>query len=359
VDAFGSVVVLVEDRDRWAAALRHLRGAGLYPEPLVGDARDVEAHRIAWTRASVRDAPMLVLDGRVRLVPGWRLLLGAAVPDRGQPGWHVLHLDDAREGGAYVVTADGAALLARALAGGDGGDGGDGRASAPDLTVAEVMARVPALEVAALDPAPARGREDSDGDALDAPSGELERLFGYSGAIPFEAGVDEVGADLYAVPFWTPEFARLVIRAAEAVDAWGSDDVDPVPGHEVSLATISPRLFAHVEDHVAAVVVPAMRQHWPLLEYHGLRDAFVIRYEAGEQEGLRLHHDVAQVSGSVRLSDDHEGGTLVFPRQGVSNEAIPVGRLLLWPSLVTHPHAAAPVTRGVKYGLTLWFELPG
>mgnify|MGYP000700423574 CR=1 FL=1 len=31
----------------------------------------------------------------------------------------------------------------------------------------------------------------------------------------------------------------------------------------------------------------------------GLRDAFVIRYALGEQESLRIHHDVAQVSASV------------------------------------------------------------
>ena len=77
------------------------------------------------------------------------------------------------------------------------------------------------------------------------------------------------------------------------------------------------------------------------------------------REGLRLHHDVAQVSGSVRLNDGYEGGELVFPRQEVSNGSLPVGRLLAWPSLVTHPHAAEPVRRGVKYGLTIWFEVPG
>ena len=36
----------------------------------------------------------------------------------------------------------------------------------------------------------------------------------------------------------------------------------------------------------------------------------------------------------------------------------PVGALLAWPSLVTHPHEVAPLRRGVKHGLTIWFELP-
>ena len=97
---------------------------------------------------------------------------------------------------------------------------------------------------------------------------------------------------------------------------------------------------------------------WPLIDYHGLRDAFVIRYALGEQESLRQHHDVAQVSATVRLDDDHEGAELRFPRQGVDTADLPVGALLAWPSLVTHPHETAPLRRGVKHGLTIWFELP-
>ncbi len=45
----------------------------------------------------------------------------------------------------------------------------------------------------------------------------------------------------------------------------------------------------------------------------------------GEQESLREHHDVAQVSASVKLDDDHEGAELRFPRQGVDNADVPVG----------------------------------
>jgi hypothetical protein len=37
---------------------------------------------------------------------------------------------------------------------------------------------------------------------------------------------------------------------------------------------------------------------------------------------------------------------------------VPVGSLLAWPSLVTHPHQTLPLTGGIKYGLTIWFELP-
>lgn len=187
--------------------------------------------------------------------------------------------------------------------------------------------------------------------------GELEQLLGYRGAADERAGVSEVGPELYLVPFWTPDFCATVIRAAEAV-GFAPDPEDPVPGHEVSLATISPALFQAVQNDIGARIWPQLRSVWPMIEYTGLRDAFVIRYSPGEQESLRLHQDIAQVSATVRLNDDYTGAALTFPRQGYDNSAQPVGSLLAFPSLVTHPHEAAPLRDGVKYGLTIWCELP-
>ena len=170
--------------------------------------------------------------------------------------------------------------------------------------------------------------------------------------------MDEVAPDIYQLPFWTPEFCAAVIRAAELVGLEPNPD-DPVPGHEVSLATISPVLFGAVQDDVGMRVWPQLQAVWPLIEYRGLRDAFVIRYRAGEQESLRLHQDIAQVSATVRLNDDYEGAALAFPRQAYDNTGQPVGSMLAWPSLVTHPHEATALIAGTKFALTVWCELPG
>jgi hypothetical protein len=188
---------------------------------------------------------------------------------------------------------------------------------------------------------------------------DLERLLGYVDAADTGvAGIAEVGPDLYQLPFWRPDFCALVIRAAEAVGAFGADPDDPVPGHEVSLATISPALFEAVQNDLGRRIWPELRSVWPLIEYRGLRDAFVIRYAAGDQESLRLHQDVAQVSATVRLNDAYEGAELAFPRQGFTNGEQPVGSLLAWPSLVTHPHETLPLVSGIKYGLTIWCDIP-
>jgi hypothetical protein len=45
---------------------------------------------------------------------------------------------------------------------------------------------------------------------------------------------------------------------------------------------------------------------------------------SGQRE-LRTHHDVAQVSGSIKLNDDYEGAALDFPRQRWDNTAMGVG----------------------------------
>ena len=187
---------------------------------------------------------------------------------------------------------------------------------------------------------------------------DLQRIFGYRGAADDAEGVRVIGNEVLVVPFWTPTFCATLIRAAEAVGAFEPQPDDPVPGHEVSLAVISPRLFEQVEVDLGVRIWPQLRTVWPYIDYHGLRDVFVIRYAMGEQEHLRMHHDIAQVSASAKLNEGYEGAVLDFPRQQVTNESAAVGELVVWPSLVTHPHQATPLRSGVKYGLTIWFELP-
>jgi hypothetical protein len=190
---------------------------------------------------------------------------------------------------------------------------------------------------------------------------DLDRLLRYRDAAdPRDpaTSVVELAPDVLAMPFWTPEFCAVVVRAAEAVGGFDAQPDDPVPGQEVSLAAISPRLFEAVEHDIGMRVWPVLQGAWPYIDYHGLRDVFVIRYALGEQEELRIHHDIAQVSASVKLNDDYDGAELEFPRQGIDNRGVPVGSLLAWPSLVTHPHRTKPLRRGVKYALTIWCELP-
>lgn len=187
---------------------------------------------------------------------------------------------------------------------------------------------------------------------------DLQQILGYCGAIDDRRGLRTIGDELVVVPFWTPQFCSTVIRAAEAVGAFEPQPDDPVPGHEVSLALISPRLFEAVEIDLGVRIWPQLQSVWPYIDYRGVRDVFVIRYAMGEQEHLRMHHDIAQVSASVKLNEGYDGAVLEFPRQSTTNEASEIGELLAWPSLVTHPHQTTSLRGGIKYALTIWFELP-
>ena len=187
---------------------------------------------------------------------------------------------------------------------------------------------------------------------------DLDRIFGYADAIDKSAPITKVADELFVMSCWTPQFCSALIRAGEAAGGFSAQIGDPVPGHEISLALISPRLFEAVQDDMGLRIWPQLQQHWPLIDYHGINDVFIIKYEQGGQEELRQHHDVAQVSASVKLNDSYEGALLDFPRQNFTNAQLPVGSLLAWPSLVTHPHGSTPITSGVKYSLTIWFELP-
>ena len=199
-------------------------------------------------------------------------------------------------------------------------------------------------------------------DAMDnhphSPVDDLSRILSYQEAINESVSIHEVASEMYAMSCWTPEFCAALIRAADLVGGYTSHQSDPVPGQEISLAAISPSLFEAVQNDVGMRIWPQLQQHWSLIDYHGINDAFIIKYQQGGQEELRPHHDVAQVSASIKLNDAYEGATLEFPRQGVNNAELPVGSLLAWPSLVTHPHHSTRITKGTKYSLTIWFELP-
>ena len=61
---------------------------------------------------------------------------------------------------------------------------------------------------------------------------------------------------------------------------------------------------------------------------------------------------------SIKLNNGYTGADLVFPRQAFDNSAVAVGDMQVWPSLVTHPHETSQLEHGIKYALTVWFDLP-
>ena len=79
-----------------------------------------------------------------------------------------------------------------------------------------------------------------------------------------------------------------------------------------------------------------------------------MKYSEDTQKTLGFHTDASLVTGSVKLNDDYEGATLVFPRQNFNNHDIPVGKMILFPGPLTHGHYVEPLKSGTKYSATFW-----
>jgi len=83
----------------------------------------------------------------------------------------------------------------------------------------------------------------------------------------------------------------------------------------------------------------------------------VVRYEPGGFFGD--HHDGAHRSATLLLclSDEYEGGELVFPRLGLQ-VSLTAGHSVLWPN--TSPetiHRSEPISSGQKWVAVVWISL--
>ena len=114
--------------------------------------------------------------------------------------------------------------------------------------------------------------------------------------------------------------------------------------------------YEELEKHFMSQVAPIIESYWKPCHVYGMKDAFLIKYDQKRQNELKLHNDASLVSGSIKLNDDYEGGELYFPRQRFSNQNIPVGKCILFPSQVTHGHSSIKLLSGTKYSMTIWTQ---
>jgi len=158
--------------------------------------------------------------------------------------------------------------------------------------------------------------------------------------------------DMLLVDYLTPTMCDDLIDIADKHGGWGSLSYDKFPAQEIRLKELG--LWREMEVHWKRHLYPVIEKYWKPMEMYGMRDAFVMRYAMDTQRKLNLHTDASLVTGSVKLNDNYEGADLVFPRQGISNKDIPIGKCILFPGTVTHGHECTELKSGVKYSLTMW-----
>ena len=160
-----------------------------------------------------------------------------------------------------------------------------------------------------------------------------------------------ISDDIICIDFMTPYMCDRMIEIADG-HKFDKLSYDKVPGKELRLTEMG--LWEELEKHWLKTVYDISYKYWEPCHIYGLRDAFIIRYSMDTQRSLKRHHDASLVTGSVKLNDEYTGGELQFPRQGITNSDIPVGKCLLFPGQVSHPHLSSELESGVKYSLTIW-----
>ena len=170
----------------------------------------------------------------------------------------------------------------------------------------------------------------------------------YSEAERFEVVAD----DILLIDFMSPETAREWIEIAELHGGFAPDPHDNVPSHDIHLKSIG--LFAETEAFMKDKAARIIDAYWDPQSWQGIRKAFAMKYTAGQQTSLPIHVDHSLITGSVKLNDDYEGATLYWPKQGFDNASVPVGKMILFPGMVTHPHYVDELVSGTKYSATIW-----
>ena len=165
---------------------------------------------------------------------------------------------------------------------------------------------------------------------------------------------DIIDKDMLLIDFMTPYQCDKMIERAENYGIFKEADYDKVAGQELRLKQLE--LWDGLVNHWMKSVYHIVYEYYHPCHIYGVRDAFIIKYAMDSQKSLRLHTDASLVTGSIKLNDDYTGGELVFPRQGVTNKDIPVGKCILFPGQCTHGHTSQELLSGTKYSLTIWTQ---
>lgn len=163
-----------------------------------------------------------------------------------------------------------------------------------------------------------------------------------------------IHTDMLEIDFASEQWCIDLIAKAEKHGGWEPLPDDLFPAQEIRLKELGEGVFEELEKHWTSVVVPMVEAYWHPIKMYGVRDAFIMKYTPETQNKLALHHDASLVTGSIKLNEQYKGGSLVYPRQDMSNDNTKVGNCILFPGQVTHGHQCLEITEGTKYSLTIW-----
>jgi hypothetical protein len=161
--------------------------------------------------------------------------------------------------------------------------------------------------------------------------------------------------EILEIPFLTPVFcAELCSIAAQRGVFKPIADDGKFAADEMRIRTVASAIEEFLVAAAVEFIGPILWNTWgysPTV----FAPLFVTRYRSDGVAGIPIHHDrQSDVTFTVPLNSNFVGGGLFFPRQQVLAGLGSVGRAVVFPGRVTHPHCALPVTDGERYVLTFW-----
>lgn len=170
--------------------------------------------------------------------------------------------------------------------------------------------------------------------------------------------VDEPFDSCFTFPLFTEEFCKKIREEAEHSNAWTVDRHENYPTTDMLLTAIG---MDEIYNDVLKEYVMQLSIYLWALEGKGWDDMksenFLAKYKPNAQGHLSIHHDRADITCLIQLSDldEYEGGGTWFRRQKKLVKG-PIGYATLHPGNITHKHGARATTKGTRYIVVSFME---
>jgi GR25 family glycosyltransferase involved in LPS biosynthesis len=172
---------------------------------------------------------------------------------------------------------------------------------------------------------------------------------------------------LFSFPFVTELFCDHLLEEVNNLNEWSvggnkriSDDrinnIENYPTVDIHMKQIGFR--KQWEDIIHTYIAPLVSHLYSPIKTEGINISFVIKYEMGNQEYLKPHHDSSTYTILIALNDhntDFTGGGTRFIKQDhvLQNKK---GYCTVHPGRLTHWHEGLPIKSGKRYVMVTFVD---
>ncbi len=176
--------------------------------------------------------------------------------------------------------------------------------------------------------------------------------------------IKKINDYIYQFPLFTNFFCKKLIRTAENSNKWYDvkninsqyDErfgaIENVPTYDIGLKDLGlDECFKYIiMTYISKIVYDIFS--WTTTEVHRV---FIVKYEIGNQEYLKPHHDSSSYTLNILLNDDFEGGGTYFIKENITING-EIGSATLHPGGITHYHEGLRITSGIRYVLIAFIK---